>query len=271
MHAKYDIRQDVMGLEHRITYNLEAINKLVQEKFLKHKRKINSKTLPLMVWYTQCKGIETEWKLICERFPQKSLPANLVEAVDETSSYSIAVYSGVRALATGIAVLGTQQLGMEEEIKDDTIHKFLCERLHVSSSDLSAIPSMIKIEHILALYSRLSWHRSLLFITRGLDPYKELFNEGSQEEIKDEKLIKEVQDAFEIINMSSFQQQLNQLIVRIPGTLPDKSLARDILSSFSLPFTGGMEQGVLKLPPDICFRHICWLMKRAVKYKNGLN
>lgn len=268
-HAEYDITDEIMGRQHCIKYNLEAVDKLIQENFLKHKRKIDIKTLPLM-WYTQQKGIESDWNAICRKFPQTSLSSNTTQAVDNISSFSTILYQGVRSLTIAISFLGSHLTDQVELTLDTPIVKFLHKKLEMANSELTAVPSTAKIKHILALYSRLSWYRSVLFISRGLDPYKEILQNGSQEDIGEDKLKKDVKDAFEILNMNTFQQQINQLIMRFSHAPPGKSITAEIMPFVTLRFTEGSEHNFQdKLPKEILFKHISWLMKMAVKYNDN--
>nr|XP_039270182.1 E3 ubiquitin-protein ligase rnf213-alpha-like [Styela clava] len=278
-HAVYTIEKDEFGEHHNVIYKLDVLEKQVEVKFLKDKRLIRKKTLP-RIWYSSNTGMESDWKdMISMNYEQNELPVNLKMQTDGLASYSSILYSAVRSLEDGIRRLATVHVDPKTRLKI-----FLEDECKISSAELEGIPSMANIEHTLAMYSRLSWHRSKLYFSRGLDPYSEILPEGSQEEIKKPIIgttqgesTHEVKSTHEKLNavlqnadINVCQQHINEVIIRLPGTSPEKRLAKEVFPHVNSPFFSQVKtrQWYSGLPDDIRFKHISYLFKQTMKLQS---
>ncbi|XP_077968507.1 E3 ubiquitin-protein ligase rnf213-alpha-like [Styela clava] len=291
-HAVYTIEVDEFGKHHNVIYKLDILEKLVEVRYLKDKRIIRKKTLP-RIWYSSITGMESDWSGVISNNEQKELSVILKMQADGLASYSSIVYSAVRSLEDGIRRLATVHMEPKMRLK-----LFLEEECKISSSELEGIPSTANIEHTLALYSRLSWHRSKLYFSRGLDPYSEILPEGSQEAVKiepkDEPIKKPEDEAgkdksiidnkeeikyksthdklnelLQSKDINVCQQHINEVIIRLPGTSPEKGLAKDVFPHVKSPFLNQVKitQWYSELSDDIRFKHISFLFKQTMKFQ----
>lgn len=65
---------------------------------------------------------------------------------------------------------------VDTQVKVDSeksLHEFLEKDLKLPPSRSSVIPREVQLSHVLSLYKRLTWHKAVIFVKQGHDPYKE--------------------------------------------------------------------------------------------------
>nr|XP_039262088.1 E3 ubiquitin-protein ligase rnf213-alpha-like [Styela clava] len=262
MHTSYTITKDNLGSHHKISYNIDALEKQVREKYVTYQPCINKKSLPCMK-YPQDVGVGSNWDKVLEKHPQNPLSPKLSQDVDEVVTNQDVtpadVCEGVRTLTHAISFLAKIKFEGSKEL-----HKYMEENLLLSPNHMAMIPKSALTCHTLALYQRLMWHKAVNFVQQGLDPYQEALYEVTQEEIEDEDVLRRLKDAFDHTDMNLFQQRINEMLIKVPDFTPDWSLKEDVF-----PFLEFIEENTPawfeRIPSEICFKHISHLFRLSVK------
>lgn len=56
---------------------------------------------------------------------------------------------------------------------EKSVHEFIEKDLKIPPSRSSVIPREVQLSQVLSLYKRLTWHKAVIFVKQGHDPYKE--------------------------------------------------------------------------------------------------
>nr|XP_039250627.1 E3 ubiquitin-protein ligase rnf213-alpha-like [Styela clava] len=259
-HSNYDIAFDENGKHHRISYNIDALEKQIIEKFVLDKKLIKKNTLPYMK-YPQDFGIGSDWKIVSANIEQESLTAKLAQDVDRQAERCLSseICTGVRTLSTAIALLAVVKIDASQ---------FLCEflerDLQISSSQTFMIPKSAHIKHILSLYQRLSWHKSVQFVQQGLDPYREALSTIDQENIP---LEADIAESLERTDIAKLQQKINEMLITMPEDLQGNwSLVEDVFPNIKFLDQNEDDSWYCNLPAELCCKHISDLFSYTVHY-----
>nr|XP_039248254.1 E3 ubiquitin-protein ligase rnf213-alpha-like [Styela clava]XP_039248261.1 E3 ubiquitin-protein ligase rnf213-alpha-like [Styela clava] len=258
MHVKYDIKYDAgCGAIHVIKYNVNALERLIQEKHVKHKKRISVETIPC-IQYPQDVGISEDMSELKTRIKQKLLSTKDETSIDANVSASTPAHlcDGVRTLSHAISFLSKTSSQAENSLRD-----YMTNTLLVDSESVSVIPKSIQIEQTLALYQRLTWHKSVMFAQRGLNPY--VVEEG-QQKIPD-NLVRRLERYFSEIKAEELQQRLNEILITKPFNFHSDWSLLDIFPDFDF-----LDEDIQKnarwydkMPEEICYCHIIDLFKRT--------
>ncbi|XP_077967570.1 E3 ubiquitin-protein ligase rnf213-alpha-like isoform X2 [Styela clava] len=260
-HTKYDILTNEQEKQHLMSYNIDALEKQVQEEFVRSKKLIDKKTLPCMS-YPQDVGIGVDWGRVVATTDQIPLTAKLSQDIDRLVSkcHSSEICEVVRTLTNAITFLSKVKIRSERPLCD-----FLEKDLKMMSAQTSMIPRSTNTCHVLSLYQRLTWHKSVMFSHRGLDPYKETLFTVNQEEIP-EYIGEKVEDTFKQMDVVMLQQRINEMLINFPESNADWSLVEDLFPN--IQFIDGNEDDswYSKLPEELCCKHISDLFSLSVKF-----
>nr|XP_039261340.1 E3 ubiquitin-protein ligase rnf213-alpha-like isoform X1 [Styela clava] len=262
MHTSYTITEDELGNHHQISYNIDALEKQVREKYVTYQPRINKKSLPCMK-YPQDVGVGSDWDNVLENIPQDPLSAKLSQEVDDlVTNQDVTpadVCEGVRTLTHAISFLAKIKVD-----RTKTLQKYMEENLLLSPNHMAMIPKSALTCHTLALYQRLMWHKAVNFVQQGLDPYKEALYEVTQEEIEDEDVLRRLKDAFDHTDMNLFQQRVNEMLIKVPDFTPTWSLTENVFSYLEF-IEENTPDWYERIPNEICFKHISHLFRLSVK------
>ncbi|XP_077976279.1 E3 ubiquitin-protein ligase rnf213-alpha-like isoform X2 [Styela clava] len=264
MHTKYNIIKNNQGRHHRFSYNINALEKQTRENFVMYKKLIAKQSLPC-IQYPQDIGIGSDWDKVLSNTSQLPLSAKLAQDVDRIilRVTSADVCEGVRTLTQAISFLAKVKSNGKRYL-----YEFLEKDLLLSASRTSVIPRTVQIEHTLSLYNRLSWHKSVHFSKRGLNPYKDALSTVEQSQITNREVLAKLKEIFEHSDVILLQQRLNEMLIKIPDFNADWSLT-DIFPYFDFIGDNGEDDTwYSRLPDEICFKHVAHLFSLAVQFTN---
>ncbi|XP_076818180.1 E3 ubiquitin-protein ligase rnf213-alpha-like [Clavelina lepadiformis] len=247
--AQYETTTDESGPKHNIAYNIGLLEKKVLEHFVLRKAIINIETIPLMQ-YPQDMGLGQDFNAIKENHEQVPLPARMCQEIDAAveEAMTVSVCEAVRTLTLVIQFLA--KLGGEAE---QTICDYAERDLLLSAEETEMIPRSALIHHCLALYERLSWHRSRKLAINGQNPFENVL--AGVEDIEDEEVLDRLKEELSQMNIQRLQLELNSLIMAGPEVDLNWRLGEDVL----LPYLDGKHDGdnswCERLPEDILFKH----------------
>ncbi|XP_077969852.1 E3 ubiquitin-protein ligase rnf213-alpha-like isoform X1 [Styela clava] len=268
LHTSYIITEDAYGRHHKLSYNINALEKQARENYVKYKKLIKLDSLPF-ICYVQDIGIGSDWdKVITHTKLQEPLSRKLMQNVDDliANSTPADVCEGVRTLTHAISFLAKVECPPS---------RWLCEYLEkdllLSRTRAAVIPRFAKVHHTLALYQYLSWHKSVNFVKQGLRPYKEALYEVKQENISDKEVLGKLKAAFQHMDVILFQQHINEMLIKVPDYREDWSLVDDIFPYLQFIGNESEEEWFERIPDAICFKHVSHLFELAVKHVQNIN
>ncbi|XP_078490372.1 E3 ubiquitin-protein ligase rnf213-alpha-like [Ciona intestinalis] len=203
--SQYEYSKDESGTKHNIAYNFGSLEKKVKEKFILRKSLIKIETIPQMV-YPQDVGLKNEVEKVNEKTTQVPLPQRLIQDLDTNveNARTADICEAVRTITLAISFIA--KLGGEAE---QAICDYVEKDILLSPEETALIPRTAQICHTIALYERLSWHRSVRFVLNGDNPFEKTIGSESMKDIDDEDLLHELERSLINMNIARFQIELN--------------------------------------------------------------
>lgn len=259
IHTKYDIKTDEQGRHHHVTYNVEAMEKRVREKYVMYKSLIAKKTLPV-IRYPQDIGLGADWTTVLENVPQKPLTAGIRQELDKTVDWSLAdICDSVRMLAQAIGFLAKV-----DRRADKALLSFLKEDMLLLDIRLQ-LPETACLEHILQIYLQLSWRKSVKLALLGINPYENALCQFDMETL-DESDIGRLHGAFKRTNVVVLQQRINEMMINLPTIQDGDWRLKDIFPAIGFMEDTEDESWFTHLPDKICFKNISHVFSLAVQF-----
>ncbi|XP_078487856.1 E3 ubiquitin-protein ligase rnf213-alpha-like [Ciona intestinalis] len=259
--SQYEYSKDESGTKHNIAYNFGSLEKKVKEKFILRKSLLKIETIPQMV-YPQDVGLKNEVEKVNEKTTQVPLPQRLIQDLDTNveNARTADICEAVRTITLAISFIA--KLGGEAE---QAICDYVEKDILLSPEETVLIPRTAQICHTIALYERLSWHRSVRFVLNGDNPFEKTIGSESMKDIEDEELLHELERSLINMNIARLQIELNSLLMCGPDMTPDWGLGETLK-----PYLEGKYDDVDvgwcdHIPADIMCQHSAHVFRITVR------
>nr|CAB3265645.1 E3 ubiquitin-protein ligase rnf213-alpha-like [Phallusia mammillata] len=258
-----------------ITYNLHVLQRKVEENFILRKRIIKKETIPRMT-YPQDVGLGKDCQVLQKSVKQIPLPVTLTQTIDNAALHArkADISEAVRYVTLIIQFLG--KIGGSEG--EQKICDYAKNELTLPVDETGMIPPSAQFRHCLSLYERLSWHRSLISIQIGQNPFEMVQTADDErgngvvwrETIKfikmSDKLEEEVKKALRSLNIEKLQLELNSLMMVGPDLQEDWSLADCLFAYLDGKYDDTDNNWCYQIPEQVLVKHSLQLFKISMKF-----